>query len=78
MVVSYVAFNSIRRIAVESKIAPAKPQFREDGIVEVPAFELPPSELSSPAAQAAQAMRAKMQRGAHCPKSLSKLETPNE
>jgi acetyl esterase/lipase len=39
---------------------PTKPRFREDGTVLAPAFELPPSTLSSPEAQAAQAMRAKM------------------
>lgn len=39
--------------------APKKPRFLEDGTVQVPAFELPPSVLSSPEAQAAQAMRAK-------------------
>jgi acetyl esterase/lipase len=43
---------------------PARPQFGEDGTVYAPAFELPPSELSSPEARAAQAMRAKMQGGA--------------
>lgn len=43
---------------------PAKPGFAEDGTVRVPAFELPPSELSSPEARAMQAMRAKMPGGA--------------
>jgi acetyl esterase/lipase len=38
---------------------PATPRFRDDGAVEVPAFELPPSALSSPEARAAQAERAK-------------------
>jgi acetyl esterase/lipase len=44
--------------------APARPRFGEDGTVYAPAFELPPSELSSPEARAAQAMRAKMPGGA--------------
>lgn len=44
---------------MHAKDIPAAPRFRDDGTVEVPAFELPPSPLSSPEAQAAQAMRAK-------------------
>jgi acetyl esterase/lipase len=40
--------------------APAKPRFGDDGTVYVSAFELPPSELSSQEARAAQAMRARM------------------
>jgi acetyl esterase/lipase len=43
---------------------PAKPVFAADGTVHVPAFDLPPSELSSREARAAQAMRAKMPGGA--------------
>ena len=43
---------------------PAKPRFGNDGTVYAPAFELPPSELSSPEARAAQAMRARMPGGA--------------
>jgi acetyl esterase/lipase len=43
---------------------PAKPAFAEDGTVHVPAFDLPPSELSSREARAAQATRAKMPGGA--------------
>jgi acetyl esterase/lipase len=39
---------------------PARPTFDEAGVVHVPAFELPPSQLSSPEAQAFQKMRAKM------------------
>lgn len=35
-----------------------KPTFSKDGTVQVPEFELPPSELSSPEARAAQALRA--------------------
>jgi acetyl esterase/lipase len=42
---------------------PVKPVFAEDGTVHVPAFDLPPSELSSAQARAAQAMRAKMPGG---------------
>ncbi|MCW1430143.1 alpha/beta hydrolase [Novosphingobium sp. JCM 18896] len=38
----------------------ARPAFAEDGTVAVPAFALPASAFSSPEAQAAQAMRAKM------------------
>ena len=34
-----------------------RPTFNENGSVNVPAFELPPSELSSPEAQAMQAQR---------------------
>ena len=43
---------------------PAKPVFSADGTVQVPAFELPASEFSSPEARAAQASRAKMNAGA--------------
>ena len=43
---------------------PAHPRFGDDGTVYVSAFELPPSELSSPEARAAQAMRARMPAGA--------------
>ena len=43
---------------------PARPQFAEDGTVHVPAFDLPPSEFSSPEAQAVQALRALMPSGA--------------
>lgn len=39
---------------------PARPVFAPDGTVHVPAFDLPPSDLSSPEARAAQAKRAKM------------------
>jgi acetyl esterase/lipase len=45
---------------MDKQSAPGKPRFGENGTVYVPAFELPPSELSSPEARAAQAMRAKM------------------
>ena len=45
---------------MDNQNAPPKPRFGNDGTVHVPAFELPPSELSSPEARAAQAMRAKM------------------
>lgn len=38
----------------------ARPEFKEDGTVVVPSFELPPSVFSSKEAQALQAMRAKM------------------
>jgi acetyl esterase/lipase len=44
--------------------APARPRFGDDGTVYAPAFELPPSELSSPEARAAQAMRARVPGGA--------------
>ncbi|MCB2061358.1 MAG: alpha/beta hydrolase [Novosphingobium sp.] len=44
----------------QDSAAPAKPEFREDGTVVVPSFELPPSVFSSKEAQAMQAMRAKM------------------
>jgi monoterpene epsilon-lactone hydrolase len=40
--------------------ASRRPRFESDGTVHVPAFELPPSELSSPEARAAQSMRSKM------------------
>ena len=36
------------------------PRFNDDGTVDVPAFRLPPSELSSPEARAAMALRANM------------------
>lgn len=42
---------------------PARPTFSEDGTAHVPAFELPPSELSSPEAQAFMKMRAKPHTG---------------
>lgn len=38
----------------------SRPQFEADGTVRVPAFALPPSELSSPEARAQQALRARM------------------
>ena len=44
----------------QEQSAPARPTFSADGTAHVPAFDLPPSELSSPEARAAQAMRAKM------------------
>lgn len=44
----------------EADEAPAKPTFAENGTVHVPAFDLPPSGLSSQEAQKAQALRAKM------------------
>ncbi len=44
--------------------APPRPTFEADGTVNVPAFKLPPSPFSSKEAQAAQAMRARFQRGA--------------
>jgi acetyl esterase/lipase len=42
----------------------ARPQFGDDGTVQVPAFELPPSAFASPEARAAQALRARMPGGA--------------
>jgi hypothetical protein len=50
--------------SLSAQEAPSKPTFAPDGTVHVPAFDLPPSELSSPEARAAQAMRAKMPGGA--------------
>jgi acetyl esterase/lipase len=44
---------------MQRESADRKPRFRVDGVVEVPAFELPPSPFSSAEAQAMQAMRAK-------------------
>jgi monoterpene epsilon-lactone hydrolase len=44
-----------------------RPVFGEDGTVQVPAFELPPSELASPEARAMQVRRAKMPGGAPIP-----------
>ncbi len=43
---------------------PAKPVFDQNGTVHVPAFDLPPSVLSSAEARAAQAMRSRMPGGA--------------
>ncbi len=43
----------------QNEDAVAKPEFREDGTVVVPSFELPPSAFSSEEARAMQAMRAK-------------------
>ena len=45
---------------MDNQGAVPKPRFGDDGTVYVPAFELPSSELSSPEARAAQAMRARM------------------
>lgn len=45
---------------VDADNKPARPVFDENGVVHVPAFELPPSEFSSPEAQAFMKMRAKM------------------
>jgi acetyl esterase/lipase len=45
---------------MDQQSGPPKPRFGDDGTVYVPAFELPPSVLSSPEARAAQAMRAAM------------------
>jgi len=50
--------------AQAQQAAPARPTFGEDGTVHAPAFDLPPSALSSPEAQAAQKMRAHMPSGA--------------
>lgn len=50
--------------SLSAQEAPTRPTFAPDGTVHVPAFDLPPSELSSPEARAAQAMRAKMPGGA--------------
>jgi acetyl esterase/lipase len=55
---------SLIATAGSAQDAPSRPQFNADGTVRVPAFELPPSQLSSPEARAAQAMRAKMPGGA--------------
>lgn len=44
--------------------APPRPTFSEDGTAHVPAFDLPPSELSSPEARAFMKLRAKMPGGA--------------
>jgi acetyl esterase/lipase len=49
---------------MQEQDAPAWPRFGDDGTVDVPAFELPPSKLASPEARAAQAMRAAMPGGA--------------
>ena len=46
--------------AVGSQAQTAKPTFTADGVVHVPAFDLPPSSLSSPQAQGMQKMRARM------------------
>ena len=56
-----LAASSVALLAQEKA---AKPVFAEDGTVHVPAFDLPPSKLSSAEARAAQAMRAKMGGGA--------------
>jgi monoterpene epsilon-lactone hydrolase len=47
-------------VAQAQQTPPARPTFAEDGTAHVPAFDLPPSSLSSPEAQAAQKMRAHM------------------
>ena len=46
--------------AAASEEGPARPSFRADGTVEVPAFELPPSDLMSEEARAFMRMRSQM------------------
>ena len=46
--------------ATSGRDKPSRPVFDENGVVHVPAFELPPSELSSPEARAFMKLRAKM------------------
>jgi monoterpene epsilon-lactone hydrolase len=48
----------IREAVMDKQDTPARPRFGDDGTVHVPAFELPPSEFSSPEARAAMAARA--------------------
>jgi epsilon-lactone hydrolase len=55
---------AVSSVALLAQDKPVKPVFAEDGTVHVPAFDLPPSQLSSAEARAAQAMRAKMGGGA--------------
>jgi monoterpene epsilon-lactone hydrolase len=47
-------------VAPAQQASSARPTFADDGTVHVPAFDLPPSALSSPEAQGAQKMRAHM------------------
>jgi acetyl esterase/lipase len=56
-----LAAGAVTGLAAQDK--PARPVFAEDGTVHVPAFDLPVSDLVSPEARAAQAMRAKMPGG---------------
>jgi len=47
-------------LSADAGSKPARPSFDENGVVHVPSFELPPSELSSPEARAFMKIRAKM------------------
>lgn len=55
---------AVSSVALLAQDKAAKPVFAEDGTVHVSAFDLPPSQLSSAEARAAQAMRAKVSGGA--------------
>jgi monoterpene epsilon-lactone hydrolase len=55
-----LTFGTMAVAQEQAPAGPIKPTFADDGTVHVPAFDLPPSELSSAEARAAQAMRAKM------------------
>ena len=59
-----VAAIAVSATSLIAQDKPAKPTFGEDGTVHGPAFELPPSELSSPEAQAFMKLRSKMPGGA--------------
>lgn len=56
--IAYAATSS----SVSAQDKPSRPVFDEAGVVHVPAFELPPSELMSPEAREFQKRRAKMPR----------------
>lgn len=62
MAICLAMFTGTASLDAQDKAA--KPTFTADGTVDVPAFKLPPSELSSPEARAMQAARAGMPGGA--------------
>jgi acetyl esterase/lipase len=61
LVLAWIILVATAGAAAQEK--PARPVFDTDGTVHVPAFDLPPSGLSSPEAKAAQAARAKFPGG---------------
>ncbi len=61
---SIAIFAALAQIALAAEEPSARPVFKADGTVQVPTFDLPVSEFSSPEARAAQASRAKAAGGA--------------
>ena len=59
-----LALGCLLLATAASADGPARPVFTKDGVVEVPAYSLPPSPLSSPEAQAFMKLRAQHSEGA--------------